>query len=62
MYWRVAMHADDDFHGDVVKAIASITQMTIRTQHPLFECEYKTIETDTACLLRLRKKSLNDKR
>ena len=51
-------HADDDFHGDIFKTIVTISQMIIRTESPLFECEYKTIETDAARLLRIRKKSL----
>jgi hypothetical protein len=55
-------HGDDKFHGAIFKAIATITQMSIRTQDPLFDCEYKTIETDTARSLCLRKLSLKHRK
>jgi hypothetical protein len=51
-------HNDDHFHGEIFRAIAAITQITIRTENPLFKCVYRTIETETAKSLRLRKLSL----
>lgn len=48
-------HSDDIFHGHIFRAVVAITQMSIRTTQPLYQCSYRTIETETAKALRQRK-------